>query len=187
MRRLLCFGDSNTYGFAPPDGRYPAGVCWTDCLSALARDAWQVIPDGLCGRTVGAFDAVWREKNGVDAIRAALSRHAPLHALVISLGSNDALHALPHAIAADMRALLGNARCVDRVLLVAPPPSAAPRRARQTALDLARAYCELAIECGADFADAGAWDIALCPDGAHYAPAGHAAFARHVWTWLSAT
>ncbi len=37
-RRILCFGDSNTYGYDPRSylgGRYPASVRWTALLKTL--------------------------------------------------------------------------------------------------------------------------------------------------------
>ena len=44
-RRILCWGDSNTYGYAPQSplgGRYPPQVRWTDQLAALrpGREVW---------------------------------------------------------------------------------------------------------------------------------------------------
>lgn len=36
MKKILCIGDSNTYGYDPRSyigGRYPEGVRWTSCLS----------------------------------------------------------------------------------------------------------------------------------------------------------
>ena len=51
--KLLCFGDSNTYGYDPRsflDDRYPAEVRWTD---ALARDTgWTVLNMGQNGREI---------------------------------------------------------------------------------------------------------------------------------------
>ena len=54
--KLLCFGDSNTYGYDPRsflDNHYPADVRWTD---TLARDTgWTVLN---MGETVGRSPAV---------------------------------------------------------------------------------------------------------------------------------
>lgn len=53
MKQILCFGDSNTYGFIPANGkRYPFGVRWTSVLAKkLGFDEYNVIEEGLCGRT----------------------------------------------------------------------------------------------------------------------------------------
>ena len=43
--RILCYGDSNTYGYDPRSylgGRYPASVRWTALLRAAG---WPVVPE----------------------------------------------------------------------------------------------------------------------------------------------
>ena len=51
-RRLLCYGDSNTYGYDPRSylgGRYPKTVRWTGLLDA---EGWKVINKGENGRSI---------------------------------------------------------------------------------------------------------------------------------------
>ena len=51
--RLVCFGDSNTYGYDPRSffgGRYPAESRWTDLLAKSS--GWEVVNMGLNGREV---------------------------------------------------------------------------------------------------------------------------------------
>ncbi len=50
--RIVCYGDSNTYGYDPRSylgGRYPETVRWTALLSA---DGWTVINEGENGRSI---------------------------------------------------------------------------------------------------------------------------------------
>lgn len=52
MKQILCFGDSNTWGY---DGesreRLPWGVRWTSLLQEkLNKEEYRVIEEGLCGR-----------------------------------------------------------------------------------------------------------------------------------------
>ena len=49
MKQILCFGDSNTYGYKPDkSGRFPGGVRWTSILAEkFGRDV-NVIEEGLC-------------------------------------------------------------------------------------------------------------------------------------------
>lgn len=50
-KRILCFGDSNTWGFTPITGeRYPEGVRWTSLLGEYTGA--QIIEEGLNGRTM---------------------------------------------------------------------------------------------------------------------------------------
>ena len=54
--RIFCFGDSNTWGYAPGDlmmPRYPRETRWPGVLARLSGR--EVIEAGLCGRTA-AFD-----------------------------------------------------------------------------------------------------------------------------------
>ena len=51
--RILCFGDSNTYGFDPRSysaGRYSPEDRWPDLLAA--QTGWEVINAGANGRAV---------------------------------------------------------------------------------------------------------------------------------------
>lgn len=49
-RRLLCFGDSNTWGFNPAGGRYPSALCWPEQLARQLNCPLQV--EGKPGRTL---------------------------------------------------------------------------------------------------------------------------------------
>ena len=53
MKQIVCFGDSNTYGYIPENGeRYPWGVRWTSLLNEkLGYDKYHIEEEGLCGRT----------------------------------------------------------------------------------------------------------------------------------------
>ena len=110
MKRLLCFGDSNTYGYAPYDGRYAAAIRWSGILAERLAPDWQLIEAGLNGRTIAAFDPLWPEKNGAEILPAYLRRYAPLDLLLLMLGSNDALYAPAEDVAGAMDGLLAVAR-----------------------------------------------------------------------------
>ncbi len=87
---VVCYGDSNTYGFDPYTGsRYPYDKRWTTLLGEKLGESYEVIPEGLNGRTT-AYDrpgAGW--KNGVSGFIACLGTHKPVDYLVIMLGTND--------------------------------------------------------------------------------------------------
>lgn len=88
---ILCYGDSNTYGFNPnPDSyRYPYEKRWTTILAEKLGDKYVVAPEGLNGRTT-AYDrpgAAW--KNGSTSFVVSLATHKPVDIVVIMLGTND--------------------------------------------------------------------------------------------------
>lgn len=107
-RRILCFGDSNTFGWIGrldgPTRRFPSDIRWTGRLSALLGPDCEIIEEGLGGRTlrdhftVGSGVAVpGAGLCGRDYLPACLLSHLPLDAVVIMLGSNDMKSALGHS------------------------------------------------------------------------------------------
>lgn len=184
--RLLCFGDSNTYGYDPRSflgDRYSADVRWTEVLSRST--GWTVLNAGLNGREIPH-----RPHELEDAARL-LAACGPLDALAVMLGSNDLLQASART-AADaanrmetfLRYLLER-QTPETVLLIAPPPMrpgtwvTEPRISKESA-KLSSAYKALAQRLDIPFLDAGQLDIALLFDGVHFSEAGHRAFAKGV-------
>ena len=52
-RRIVCFGDSNTWGYNPAtEERYDEDVRWTGILAELLGDGYRVVEEGQNGRTV---------------------------------------------------------------------------------------------------------------------------------------
>ena len=89
-RRIVCFGDSNTWGFdAATMGRFPEGVRWTSLLAEWLGDDFQVVEEGLSGRTSVVDDPLFEGLNGLTYLHPCLMSHAPLELVVIMLGTND--------------------------------------------------------------------------------------------------
>ena len=90
MRNILCYGDSNTWGYTPGTGvRYPIGVRWTSIAQQELGDDYRIIEEGLNARTT-AYDDPWSLwRNGQDYLPGCLISQKPIDLLVISLGTND--------------------------------------------------------------------------------------------------
>jgi len=91
-KRILCFGDSNTQGVIPGDlGRFPANVRWTGILQNELGDEFEVIEEGLWGRTTNLDDSLpnFEDKNGKEYLYPALRTHEPLETVILWLGSCD--------------------------------------------------------------------------------------------------
>ena len=175
MKRVVCFGDSNTYGYDPrgfPGGRYPAEIRWTDRLAAST--GWEVRNLGQNGRTIPRLPP-W-ELLAEDA-----------DAWTVMLGSNDLLcgAALTAEDAgARMAAFLARLPA-DRLLLIAPPPMrlgawVEEERLLVQSARLGGCYAAAARSLGTAFADAGAWGVSLAFDGVHFSEEGHRRFAAGV-------
>lgn len=91
MKRVVCFGDSNTWGYiANEGGRYPKNIRWTGVLQELLGDEYEIIEEGQNGRTIASADPwEWGTKCGLDYCLPMLESHMPLDLLIIMLGSND--------------------------------------------------------------------------------------------------
>ena len=181
-KRILCLGDSNTFGYDPASGfggRYPQEVRWTGRLGAAG---WEIVNRGMNGSTVPSGAQI---PAFADMIRA----HQPLAAVTVMFGTNDVLQGgSAQAAGRQMAQFLrgvgehpGGAVCV---LLSPPPlrpgawvPSAELIRVSE---QLAPVYESVAAECGALFADAGRWGIPLAHDGVHFTPEGHAVFSARL-------
>lgn len=92
MQTVLCYGDSNTYGYNPELGRrsrYNKDKRWPTILQNLLGSEFEVIAEGLNGRTTAYDRPGFPWKNGVTALPAIMGSHKPIDYLVFMLGTND--------------------------------------------------------------------------------------------------
>ena len=93
MKHILCFGDSNTWGYSPQDGsRFSPNVRWTGTLQKTLGADYNIIEEGLNGRTTfineeGEDARPFR--SGSDVFSMILESHRPLDLVTIMLGTND--------------------------------------------------------------------------------------------------
>lgn len=190
--RILCYGDSNTYGYDPRSylgGRYPESIRWTGLLKTYG---WDIHAEGENGRSIPQSAAEI-------SLATRLLCHAKPDILTVMLGSNDLLQ-LPCPSAEKcagrmerfLTALLHTDAWADtcKILLIAPPPMtpgswvhdeeviAASRR-------LSTCYKDTAQMLDINFADASNWGVGLTFDGVHFSAQGHLAFASGVSHILS--
>lgn len=94
-KNIMVFGDSNTWGWNPcndlvqPPVRWNDDVRWTGVLQNLLGDAYQVLNEGLNGRTTVWNDPIEEYRCGKDQIIPALDICAPLDLAIIMIGTND--------------------------------------------------------------------------------------------------
>lgn len=90
MKTILCYGDSNTYGYDPSNGlRYPKEDRWTTILQNKLGNEYDVIVEGLNGRTTAYDRPDGAYKNGLPYLTACLASNKPLDYIVFMLGTND--------------------------------------------------------------------------------------------------
>lgn len=91
MKTILCYGDSNTWGYSPAtQDRYGRDERWTGVLRNEIGEGYLVIEKGLGGRTTVWDDPVeGRHKNGETYLLPCLESHQPIDLVIILLGTND--------------------------------------------------------------------------------------------------
>lgn len=91
MKNILCFGDSNTWGYNPDTkGRFPWGVRWTSILQdKLNSDEVKIIEQGLCGRTTIFEDETRPDRNGAITLKEIFSENNNIDSVILMLGTND--------------------------------------------------------------------------------------------------
>lgn len=205
-KRVLCYGDSNTWGQSPlvKGGRFAADQRWTGVAQQLLGDGFTIIEEGLSSRTTDLDYARKPGRNGRTYFQPCLESQNPLDLVVIMLGTNDYKIEFGRS-AADIAAALANyvqdvkayAKDSDsnppRVALVSPiyVDDTAPHFAEWYA---DRFYDARAVQLSHDFAaelqktatatDSFFLDAALAAkpgaDGIHMSAEGHAALGQVV-------
>ena len=90
MKTVLCYGDSNTWGYDPATRtRYRSHVRWTGVLATRLGADYRVVEEGLNGRTTRWDDPIETGRNGLTYLRPCIESHQPLDVIVIMLGTND--------------------------------------------------------------------------------------------------
>ena len=133
MKTILCYGDSNTYGYIPLVGtRYQRNERWPGLLAKKLGEEYYVVEEGCCGRTTVRNPPSEPWKNGLSYLKPCLHTHKPLDIVILMLGSNDlktCFNASPYEIAESIGTLIltiqrfllekqGNA---PQIILVSPP------------------------------------------------------------------
>ncbi len=91
-KRILVFGDSNTWGRVPGDDnaqRYPVNKRWTGILQTNLGIEYEIIEEGLNGRTTNYESPHKNGKNGNLYLLSCLESHNPIDIVVLALGKND--------------------------------------------------------------------------------------------------
>ena len=202
MKRILCFGDSNTWGFVPgTDGeRYPHDVRWPGVMSSALGSAFTIIEEAQNGRTTMWDDPCESvSKNGLRHLPVILESHAPIHLVIVMLGTNDLksyfnmdANAIAHGCGVLVDRILeskaGAGGASPKVLQVTPAavtdePSPFGHifdKAAAVSAGFEIAYTEIAEARGIPFIHAG--DYARCPvpDTIHIDQKGHEALGKAI-------
>lgn len=165
--KVVCYGDSNTYGYDPCDkfGVHYAHR-WTDIFAD--KTGWEVVNEGVNGREVPDEPIVVDPDTDL---------------FIVMLGTNDLLQLdTPDAAAVRMKSFLS--KCdANKVVLIAPPPMiwgewVQDQELIDDSVQLSVLYKEVSEGLNIRYLNAGEWNIPLCFDGVHFTQEGQYIFAN---------
>jgi lysophospholipase L1-like esterase len=192
MKTILCYGDSNTWGYNPDiKERFAWNERWTGVLQHELGEDYHVIEEGCNGRTTVWDDPIEGYKNGKEYLIPCLVSHKPLDLVIIMLGTNDlkkrfSLSAYDIANGAGVlveivqKSDAGPGERPPQVLLMAPPPigkltefaemfEEAEARSRKFSVH----YRRVAEEYGCKLLDTAEFIVSSDVDGIHFEANAH--------------
>ncbi len=199
MKKILCYGDSNTWGSDALGGpRFEWSTRWPGVLREELAPHAEVQEGAIPGRTIG-FDHpdAGEVLNGLKVLPSFLLSHRPLDLVIIMLGTNDVnqMYSPTVELITDQ---LG--KMIDMVkndafhggekapliLIICPPPVVTPDAPithdhhLATSQQLAKAYQTLCREKDTFFLDAGKIITTSKVDGIHYEKNDHLLLGKKV-------
>ena len=197
---ILCFGDSNTYGYKPDGtGRFDENTRWTQILQKKLGSGYRIIEEGLCGRTTVFQDELREGRRGLDLIGVTVEMQNPLDLMILMLGTNDCktrYGASAAVIARGLDQVIRKARKSSSrpfdILVVSPihlgkgvgEPDFDPEfneTSEAVSRNLASEYRKVALQNHADFLNAADFASPSATDREHLNEAGHAALAEAIY------
>lgn len=199
-KRILCYGDSNTWGADPEpdsDQRFDENTRWTGILANDLGSDYTIIEEALNGRTTVRDDPTDLYRNGKDYLIPCLLSQRPLDLVVVMLGTNDLktrFNVSAWDIADGMRFLgniilasqAGRNNKAPQLLMMSPPPLVPSNLlphftgAVEKSEQLAKHYAEVADELGCYFLNAGEFARTSDLDGVHWEASEHGSLAKAV-------
>jgi lysophospholipase L1-like esterase len=201
MKRILCYGDSNTWGYDPVNlNRFDENTRWTRVLGKTLGGEYEIIEEGLNGRTTVWDDPIEGYKNGMTYLIPCLETHRPLDLVTLMLGTNDlkkrfnlsafdiveGVRVLVNIIQKSNAGINGHA---PQLLLMAPPPTTTLtdytemfERAGEKSIKFSKYYERVAREMGCAFRDTAKIIVSSPLDGIHFEAGEHQKLGQAVAT-----
>jgi lysophospholipase L1-like esterase len=202
---ILCYGDSNTWGYIPGGHgqRLNKPDRWPSILNSALGSNYDVIENGVNGRTINLPEPEKPWRNGLNSLLATLHAHKPLDWVFILLGNNDLKpthQQTSQMVATQLNTLVthvkksccGHQNKAPAVLVIAPPSPNITGLAKnpEFSVDMAEASRQLSEQLAKN-AKAGGYHFLTLPmlktspiDGIHINRQAHALLGHSVATWF---
>lgn len=125
MKKIICYGDSNTFGFNPYDGsRFDENTSWTSLLQKNLEAKFEVINEGACDRTGFVNNPKGFEFSAQRHFPKMLSKVGDIDILILALGTNDLQFRYSISVGAiekGLENLIKLARVKAKNIIIIPP------------------------------------------------------------------
>lgn len=136
LKNILCYGGSTLRGYIPGSfnqknglhERYPKHIRWTGILENRLAGQYNVIEEGLAGRTTNLDEINPRStkfsRNGLKELTTFLDAHYPVDLVIFDLGTNDTksqFNRSPEEITEGMREIIRRTQASSYGLFGNPP------------------------------------------------------------------
>jgi len=207
-KRVLCYGDSNTWGWIPMGmgkKRFSVNERWPGYLQNLLGNKYEVIEEGLGGRTCNTEDnrPEYPERNGNRSIPMVLETHLPLDLVIVMLGTTECKESMNLSsteITNGLKKLIQSIQNFKvlkttnkpKILILAPIiideetdfASMAFKNGRAKSIKIVEKYKILANELGTDFLDINEFIKVDSVDGIHFGKTEHGILAKAIYDYL---
>lgn len=208
-KRILCFGDSNTWGYIPgtKHNRYSSSVRWPGVLQSLLGDEYEIIEEALNSRGIMKGDNRPGKEGRIamDYILPCLDSHDPLDYVIVMLGSNELkaeFNLLTQDIGENLRIFIETVsnrnsqfRDIKPKIIILVPPAMDDQTeyclkgdkyvgAHNKSIELKTTYAKIAEETGCSVVDVQD-ELLVGEDGVHMLAESHELLAKAVWNLIN--
>lgn len=160
MKKILCYGASNTFGYDPRDpfGR-PYPVVWTDYLYEYGFDTVNM---GVPGKRIPHL------KGQLESASALIDSFMPADGAIVMLGANDIFKGITPAQAAlRLENFLKTCVMPEYIIVAGEPVTDTGTESDDNMRKYNRMIEKMCSSCGYRYADTGRKDIRVAYDGIH--------------------
>ena len=202
MKRVLCFGDSNTFGFNPEDGsRYDKKTRWTGVLQSLCGNNFHIIEAGCNNRTAFMDNPAGKMFTGYKMLPELLNNN--IDYVILAIGIND-LQFQYNVLLEDIKNGISNlVKIVTKTLPESKIILISPTKLTENVLKspifstlfdessikkskhLAKIYKQIALENNCDFIDLNTFVTPSSIDGLHFEPNEHKKIAEKIFEHIN--
>ncbi len=202
MKTILCFGDSNTFGFNPKNGtRFDKNTRWTGILQTLCTDKFHIIEAGCNNRTAFSDNHAGTMFIGYKILPELLNN--TLDYVILAIGVNDlqfqynvSLVDITNGIT-NLVKMVKNSLVETKIILISPTKltknvlkspifsTLFNESSIEKSKYIAKIYEQIAKDNNCDFIDLNTLVDPSKIDGLHFEPSEHKKIAQEIFEHIN--